>query len=77
MNTKKVKTEIFNIHRENKGRYGYRRITQVLKEKEGYTINHKTVLKLMKSLGLKRQTAEKNDKYHSYKGEVGKIADNL
>ena len=72
---KKVKTEIFNIHRENKGRYGYRRITQVLKEK-GYTINHKTVLKLMKSLGLKGKQ-RKNDKYHSYKGEVGKIADNL
>ena len=63
------------IYTENKGRYGYRRITQVLKEK-GYTINHKTVLKLMKSLGLKASN-EKNDKYHSYKGEVGKIADNL
>ncbi len=47
----------------------------MLKEK-GYTINHKTVLKLMKSLGLKGKQ-RKNDKYHSYKGEVGKIADNL
>ena len=71
----KVKTEIFNIHSVNKGRYGYRRITQVLKEK-GYTINNKTVLKLMNSLGLKGKQ-RKNDKYHSYKGEVGKIADNL
>jgi transposase InsO family protein len=42
----------------------------------GYSINHKTVLKLMKSLGLKGKQ-RKNDKYHSYKGEVGKIADNL
>lgn len=72
---KNVKTEIFNIHSENKGRYGYRRITQVLKEK-GYTINHKTVLKLMHILNLKGKQ-RKNDKYHSYKGEVGKIADNL
>ena len=42
----------------------------------GYSINHKTVLKLMKSLGLKGKQ-RKNDKYHSYKGEVGKVADNL
>ncbi len=39
----------------------------------GYCINHKTVLKLMKSLDLKGKQ-RKNGKYHSYKGEVGKIA---
>ena len=71
----KIKTEISDIFNANKGRYGYRRITQVLKEK-GYTINHKTVLKLMNSLNLKGKQ-RKNDKYHSYKGEIGKIADNL
>jgi transposase InsO family protein len=71
----KVKTEIFDIYAKNKGRYGYRRITEVLKEK-GYTINHKTVLKLMKLLGLKGKQ-RKNEKYHSYKGEVGRISDNL
>lgn len=43
---------------------------------KGYTINHKTVLKLMNNLGLKGKQ-RKNDKYHSYKGEVGKIADNI
>lgn len=47
----------------------------VLRSK-GYTINHKTVLKLMNNLGLKGKQ-RKNDKYHSYKGEVGKIADNI
>ena len=71
----KIKTEILEIFNANKGRYGYRRITQVLKGK-GYTINHKTVSKLMHSLGLKGKQ-RKNGKYHSYKGEVGKIADNL
>jgi transposase InsO family protein len=70
-----VKTEILDIYAKNKGRYGYRRITEVLKEK-GYTINHKTVLKLMNLLGLKGKQ-RKNEKYHSYKGEVGKISDNL
>lgn len=47
-----IKVEITEIFNDNKGRYGYRRITQVLKEK-GYVINHKTVQKVMKSLGLK------------------------
>ncbi len=64
--------EIFNLH---KSRYGYRRILRVLQSK-GYVINHKTVLKLMKELNLKGKQL-KNGKYHSYKGEVGKVADNL
>ncbi|MBP3414384.1 MAG: IS3 family transposase [Clostridia bacterium] len=71
-NEKQVITAIFNA---NKGRYGYRRVLTILRSK-GYTLNHKTVLKLMRSLGLKGKQ-RKNDKYHSYKGEVGKVADNL
>ena len=72
---KKVRSEILDIFNQNKGRYGYRRILAILKQK-GYTINHKTVLKLMKELDI-RGKQRKNDKYHSYKGEVGRIADNL
>ncbi len=69
------KREIQEIFETNKGRYGYRRISLAMRNK-GYTINHKTVLKLMKSLNL-RGKQNKNGKYHSYKGEVGKVADNL
>ncbi len=69
------KAEITKLFNQNKGRYGYRRITALLKS-NGYCINHKTVLKLMKNLGLKGKQ-RKNGKYHSYKGEVGKIADNI
>ena len=69
------KEEILEIYNTNKGRYGYRRICAVLKAK-GYTTNHKTVLKLMKILDL-RGKQSKNGKYHAYKGEVGKVADNL
>ncbi len=69
------KQEIQTIFNVNKGRYGYRRITVAMRNK-GYVINHKTVLKLMNSLGLKGKQ-RKNDKYHSYKGTVGKVADNL
>ena len=69
------KAEIQALFEANKQRYGYRRITALLRQK-GIVINHKTVLKLMKSLDL-RGKQRKNDKYHSYKGEVGKIAENL
>ena len=69
------KQEIVDIYNANKGRYGYRRITIAMRNK-GYVINHKTVQKLMNNLGLKGKQ-RKNDKYHSYKGTVGKVADNL
>ena len=72
---KSEKEEISVIFSDNKSRYGYRRICSVLQSK-GFVINHKTVLKLMKALQL-RGKQSKNGKYHSYKGEVGKIADNL
>ena len=70
-----VKQEILNIFNLHRGRYGYRRILCILRNK-GYMINHKTVLKLMRTLGLKGKQ-RKNGKYHSYKGEVGKVAKNL
>ena len=69
------KQEIQTIFNTNKGRYGYRRVTIAMRNK-GYVINHKTVQKLMNKLGLKGKQ-RKNDKYHSYKGTVGKVADNL
>ena len=72
---KEIKEEIFSIFHENKGRYGYRRITLELKNR-GFIINHKTVFKLMKILGLQSVQRSKR-KYTSYKGTIGKIADNL
>ena len=72
---KEIKEEIKSIFYENKGRYGYRRITLELTNR-GYKINHKTVLKLMNILELK-SIVRKKRKYSSYKGTLGKIADNL
>ena len=69
-----VKAEITVIYHENKGRYGYRRITAEL-HKRNFRLNHKTVQRLMKELGLVCRVRMK--KYRSYKGEVGKIAPNL
>ena len=46
-----VKAEIVTIYHENKGRYGYRRITAELRNR-GFRLNHKTIQRLMKLLGL-------------------------
>lgn len=69
-----IKTLIKQIYHRHKGRFGYRRITLVMKEK-GIIINHKTVLRLMKTLGLKSIIRVK--KYRSYRGEQGRIAPNI
>ena len=69
-----AKEEIAAIHHKNKGRYGYRRITAAL-HNNGIHLNHKTVQRLMKELGLVCRVRVK--KYRSYKGEVGKIVPNL
>ena len=66
--------QIKKIYHQHKGRYGYRRVTLEMRN-QGCTINHKTVLKLMGTLGLKSLIRVK--KYRSYKGEAGKIAPNL
>ena len=46
-----IKNEITSIFKENKSRYGYRRITLELRNR-GITINHKRVKRLMSKLGL-------------------------
>ena len=67
--------KIKEIFTNNKERYGYHRITLELRN-QGYEVNHKKVYRIMAKLGLKSQKRNKR-KYSSYKGEVGKIADNL
>ena len=55
-------------------RYGYRRVYQQLRN-EGYTINHKTVQRLMQEMNLKSKV--RKVRYLSYHGEVGKTAPNI
>jgi putative transposase len=69
-----VKGFIKQIFDEHQGRYGYRRITLELRN-QGYTINHKTVRRLMNQLDLKCLVRMK--KYKSYRGKVGRIAPNI
>ena len=69
-----VKTRIRKLYVEHKGRLGYRRMTLLLQQ-EGFSINHKTVLRLMKCMHL--QSIIRRKKYKSYKGEQGITAPNL
>jgi transposase InsO family protein len=69
-----VKAEIQSIYKGNKGRMGYRRITLELHNR-GLRVNHKTVLRLMRQLGLYCQVRMK--RYNSYRDEVGTTAPDL
>ena len=66
--------EINEIYKDNKQRYGVRRVYQELLNR-GYVINHKKVQRLMHKMRLVGKRPK--EKYHSYRGEVGRIADNL
>lgn len=69
-----IKDEIAAIYAENRQRVGYRRITLELHNR-GHHINHKTVQRLMKQLGLFCRVRMK--RYNSYRGDVGETAPNL
>lgn len=69
-----LSSEITNIFNENKGRYGVRRVYQELLNR-GFQVNHKRVQRIMNQLSLKGKRPK--EKYHSYKGNVGKVADNI
>jgi len=62
------------LHAEHRGRYGYKRISTQVRN-EGYSINHKTVYRIMKEENLKN--VRRRCKYRSYKGEIGRTAPNI
>lgn len=66
--------EIRAIFEESKGRYGVRRVYRELLNR-GFAINHKKVQRLMHKYALKGRRPK--EKYHSYHGAVGRIADNI
>ena len=71
---KNLMIEIKEIFEQNKHRYGVRRVYQELVNR-GWQVNHKRVQRLMYQMGLFGKRPK--EKYHSYKGEVGKVADNV
>ena len=70
-----LKAEVTDIFEKNHGRYGHRRIHSELL-KQGWTVAKKTVLKVMRVLGLVCKVRRKK-RYNSYKGEQGRVAPNL
>ena len=71
---KEIKLLVKQVYHHHKGRYGYRRITLEI-QKRGVLINHKTVIRLMRELGLKSLVRAK--RYKSYKGQIGEAAPNI
>lgn len=69
-----VKQEIMTIYEENRKRVGYRRITLELRNRS-HSINHKTVQRLMKQLGL--FCCVRMKRYNSYRGDVGEVAPDM
>lgn len=65
---------IKDIFYKNKERYGVRRVYATLRN-NGIVINHKKVQRLMHEMGL--TIKRKKQKYHSYNGQVGHIAENI
>ena len=63
-----LRAEIIRIFKENKGRYGYRRIYAELRKLK-IEVSEKIVRRIMKEEGLKVKT-RKTKKYNSYKGEI-------
>ena len=72
----KFEEKIINIYKENKGRYGYRRINYALLNDHGLVVNHKLILRIMKKYDLIYHPRRKR-KRTSYMGVVGKVAPNI
>jgi len=61
-----LKASIGAVYERHKGRYGYRRVTDELRN-TGCHVNHKAVQRVMQLLGLKSLVRPK--KYRSYRGQ--------
>lgn len=69
-----LKQHVQRIYHEHKGLYGYRRVASAIRS-QGTLVNRKVVERLMANMNLKSIVRPK--KYRSYRGMVGKIAQNL
>ncbi len=68
-----LKALVHRVYHEQKGLYGYRRVTLAIRKEK--RVNKKVVERLMAEQGLKSVVRPK--KYRSYRGAVGKVAANL
>ncbi|WP_243076409.1 IS3 family transposase [Microbacterium sp. SS28] len=70
-----LKTAITQVFTAAKGRYGHRRVHTMLM-RDGWRVARKTVLKLMRQLGLVCHVRRRR-RFNSFQGEIGKVAPNL
>lgn len=70
----RIKQLIKTTFEKHKGRYGYRRVADELRNR-GERLHPNTVFRRMRELGLK--SVQRQKKYTSYKGPVGVTAPNL
>lgn len=71
---REILEQIRELFDKNYHKYGVRRITIALKSR-GYSINHKRVERIMRENNIAGKINKR--KYRSYKGDVGRIADNI
>jgi len=70
-----LKDAIRCAFQDARGAYGHRRILAILL-RQGRRVSKKTVLKLMRTLGLQCPVRRRR-RYNSFRGEVGQAADNV
>ena len=70
-----LKDAITRVFHDAHGRYGHRRVHHVLVQ-EGWQVAKKTVLKLMRDLGLVCHVRRRRP-YLAWKGRIGQVADNV
>lgn len=61
-NTDELEEKILKIYEKSKKRFGYRSITDKLKEEYNLVVNHKKVLRIMRELGIKSIVRRKKEK---------------
>ncbi|RYF30562.1 MAG: IS3 family transposase, partial [Cytophagaceae bacterium] len=69
-----TKELIKQVYDEHKGRYGYRRIADALRE-HSVKLHANTILRLMSTLGLK--SIQRVKTFKTFRGEVGVVAPNI
>lgn len=69
-----LKDAISEVFEASRRRFGHRRVWAELRA-QGWIVARKTVLKLMREIGLRCQIRRK--RFRSFQGEVGKIFPNL
>ena len=70
-----LKVALVSIFAQHKGNYGYRRMTDALRQAVGKAVNNKKVYRLLGELNLR--STQRPKKYKSYKGDVGTATANV